>query len=405
MRKRKQEIELKMILLGESGVGKTSIINRYFHDKFEETIVSTLSMSYVEKILEIGNYHIRLNIWDTIGQEKYRSISKLFMNETKIVLLVYDITNKNSFTSLDYWYNLCREALDQTTVLGIAGNKSDLYLEQQVSDEEIKEYAEKCGALYAVVSCKEERAILDEFILKLVHEYLNKNNPNPDEKDDGGNKGIKLNKTNTENKDSESGGCCGGKKPKNMKYESIKKDNMFLNAIFLGDNGVGKTSIIRRIEGKKINKNEKHTEVITNCIIKHKDIKLKIYDIDNDKNKSKEVIDIIINSKIFFLVYNIRDKISFDNVGFWIENIKNYKNENNDKESYLLVIIGNKNDKETKNNEEEGIIINQAIIKEYIEEGKQLANDHKGIFILSSAKKNTGLNNLVDNSIEKYLNL
>ena len=106
MKKKNQMIELKMILLGESGVGKTSIINRYFHDKFESNMTSTLSMSYVDKELTIGNKKIKLNIWDTIGQEKYRSISKLFLNETKIVLLVYDITNLDSFKELDYWHNL-----------------------------------------------------------------------------------------------------------------------------------------------------------------------------------------------------------------------------------------------------------------------------------------------------------
>ena len=113
----------------------------------------------------------------------------------------------------------------------------------------------------------------------------------------------------------------------------------------MGDNGVGKISIIKKFEGKRKDKNEKYTEEITNFIIKYKDIKLKIYDINNEKNKSKEILDIIINCKIFFLVNNIRDKISFDNIGFWIENIKIYKNE---KESYLFVIIGNKNDEKSK---------------------------------------------------------
>ena len=410
MKKKNQKLELKMILLGESGVGKTSIINRYFHDKFESNMTSTLSMSYVDKELTIGNRNIKLNIWDTIGQEKYRSISKLFLNETKIVLLVYDITNYNSFKELDYWYNLCRESLDNTTILGIAGNKEDLYLLQQVKDNEAEEYAKKCGAMYTKLSCKENKNLLDEFINSLVEEYLKRNNQSESDNNDkdGGNRGIKLDGKNSKNNESESGGCCGGgKKSKNQKIESIKKDNGNLNSIFLGDNGVGKTSIIKRIEGKKIDENEKHTESITDHIIKHKDIKLRIFDIDNDKNKSKVVIDIIMDSKIFFLVYNIRDKITFNNVGFWIENINNYKKENKDKSSYLFVIIGNKNDEESKEKlkEEEGIIINEEIEKDYIEEGQQLANENNGIFFSSSALKNTGLNNLVEKAVEKYLKL
>jgi small GTP-binding protein len=407
MKKKNQMIELKMILLGESGVGKTSIINRYFHDKFESNMTSTLSMSYVDKELTIGNKKIKLNIWDTIGQEKYRSISKLFLNETKIVLLVYDITNLDSFKELDYWHNLCKESLDNTTILGIAGNKEDLYLQQKVKDDEAEEYAKKCGAMFTKLSCKENKHLLDEFINSLVEEYLKRNNHIESDNDKDGNRGIKLDGKNSNNNVSESGGCCGGKKSKNQKYESIKKDNGNLNSIFLGDNGVGKTSIIKRIEGRKIDEKEKHTESATDHIIKHKDIILRIFDIDNDKNKSKEVVDIIMNSKIFFLVYNVRDKITFNNVGFWIENINNYKKENKDKGNYLFVIIGNKNDEESKEKlkEEEGIIINEEVEKIYIEEGQQLANENNGIFFSSSALKNTGLNNILEKTVEKYLKL
>ena len=261
--------------------------------------------------------------------------------------------------------------------------------------------------MFTKLSCKENKHLLDEFINSLVEEYLKRNNHIESDNDKDGNRGIKLDGKNSNNNVSESGGCCGGKKSKNQKYESIKKDNGNLNSIFLGDNGVGKTSIIKRIEGRKIDEKEKHTESTTDHIIKHKDIILRIFDIDNDKNKSKEVVDIIMNSKIFFLVYNVRDKITFNNVGFWIENINNYKKENKDKGNYLFVIIGNKNDEESKEKlkEEEGIIINEEVEKVYIEEGQQLANENNGIFFSSSALKNTGLNNILEKTVEKYLKL
>ena len=125
------------------------------------------------------------------------------------------------------------------------------------------------------------------------------------------------------------------------------------------------------------------------------------------KKKSKETIEIITKSKIFFLVYNINDKVSFENIGFWIEAIKKGKEQVKDKESYLLFLIGNKKDKDDKseNKEEEGIVINEGYNQEYIEEGEQLAKKNKGIFRTTSARDNEGLDNIIGEAIENYLNL
>ena len=134
-----QEIpEIKVILLGETAVGKTSIIKRYHEGQFDEFESSSITMSYVDKTIEIDNEKYKLIIWDTIGQETYRSISKLFLNESKIVILVYSIESKSSFTNLDFWYNLYLEELGKEVILGIAGNKADLYLNQQVPFDEGK---------------------------------------------------------------------------------------------------------------------------------------------------------------------------------------------------------------------------------------------------------------------------
>ena len=168
-------LELKLILLGESGVGKTSIISRYVNDRFDDNIASSSSMSYVGKIIEKNKKKIKLNIWDTIGQEKFRSISKLFLNDTKIVILVYSIISAESFKNLDYWINLYKEHLEEDTILGVAANKSDLFLNQEVSDEEGMEYAKKNGAIFGLISAKQNKAALDKFIDKLVDAYLEKN--------------------------------------------------------------------------------------------------------------------------------------------------------------------------------------------------------------------------------------
>ena len=103
----------KVVLVGESGVGKTSINNRFIKGTFRNNEVPTTSAEFSEKTLQFNEYDgikIKFNIWDTAGQEKYRSIAKIFYNDADIALLVYDITNKDSFDEIKkYWYKQLQE--------------------------------------------------------------------------------------------------------------------------------------------------------------------------------------------------------------------------------------------------------------------------------------------------------
>ena len=98
----------KVVLLGESGVGKTCIISRYINDTFDENGMSSTGASYVRKNMtfdEYGGRSIKFNIWDTTGQEKYRDLTKIFYKDASIAILVYDITRRESFEELrKYWY-------------------------------------------------------------------------------------------------------------------------------------------------------------------------------------------------------------------------------------------------------------------------------------------------------------
>ena len=136
-------IEIKLILLGKSGVGKTCIINRYIYDTFDHGQTPTSNVKTNEKILIIDKKKVKLNIWDTVSQEKYHSISKLFYNNTQILILVYEVINRESFEELDFWRNLFYEHNGDDVIVGVAGNKEDLFLEKKVDEEEGKEYSRK----------------------------------------------------------------------------------------------------------------------------------------------------------------------------------------------------------------------------------------------------------------------
>ena len=168
--------DIKLILLGESGVGKTCLINAYFDQKFSYNQLSTLSEQETKKYLRINDNRIYfVNIWDTVGQERYRSLTKSFIKDTNIVIFVYDITKRESFLELNYWINLTNEVIgNDNLILGIAANKMDLFIDSKVEPKEGKEEAEKIGASFIEVSAKDNPNSFKDFINNLIREYRTK---------------------------------------------------------------------------------------------------------------------------------------------------------------------------------------------------------------------------------------
>ena len=403
--------EVKMILLGESRVGKTAIIKRYLYDQFNKEKSPSESMHYMEKDLVINKKKIKLNVWDTIGQEKYRSLSKLFLNETQIVILVYSIDDSKSFKELDYWSDLYKEQLGDEILLGIVGNKIDLYTNQEVSENQGKEYAEQHNGIFAQLSAKENRVGIEEYILKLVTEYLKKKNNKINIKDfeiieHNRKKGIILTNKQITDLGYNEDGCCGGKaKARKKKYENILKNNKgCIDSIFLGSNGVGKTSLIKRIDGKDFDENEAHTEELnkyeTEYTNANMQITLNIYDINNDEKEKIIIQETIKKCQIYFLVYEIDNLISLKHIQFWIKVIQNFK-KNEKQKDYTLAIIGNK--KDLKNTEENLINANNNDV--VYNKAKNLANEVNGIFYITTAKEDKDIKDIIGIAIENYINL
>ena len=169
-----QEESIKIILLGNAGTGKTNLINVCCDYKFSDKIESTLAASYLEKIIKINNIEYSIKLWDTAGQEAYHSLNKLFIKGSKICILVYDITKRESFEALDEWEKTLEGLLGKETVLAIVGNKNDLYLNEAVKDSEEEEYAKKKGILHCRTSAKQDKIGFQIFLQKLVEEYLYK---------------------------------------------------------------------------------------------------------------------------------------------------------------------------------------------------------------------------------------
>ena len=198
-----EEEELKVILVGEMGTGKTSLINTAIGLKFQEKLASTTTNSIVNKVMKINGKSYSINLWDTIGQEKYRSLTKIFLKGSKIVIFVYDITNLQSFQELNYWFDCTKDIINEKIVMGIVGNKSDLFLKEEVKESDARELAKQKGFEFALTSAKDP-LIFCEFLEKLVKKYRGEEVDDDDDK--GKKKKDKLNLDKAKQKTKKN--CC-----------------------------------------------------------------------------------------------------------------------------------------------------------------------------------------------------
>ena len=153
----------KIALLGMSGVGKSSILTRFVNNDFDSNINSTFGAAYLDKNFEHNGIFYKFQIWDTAGQEKYAPLASLYYRDADVVLLVYDITTEDSFKGLKEWYKEILEKGPKDLLIGVIGNKSDLYEQEQVSYEEGNEYAKNIKAFYKQTSAKENKGITNLF--------------------------------------------------------------------------------------------------------------------------------------------------------------------------------------------------------------------------------------------------
>ena len=165
---------IKVVLIGESGVGKTSIISKFTKGIFNQDIMSTNGATFSTKKKEFKNSKKTLSfeIWDTAGQEKYRSLAKMFFKDAAVALIVYDITNKESFEELKkYWLNIIKENGPQKMIMYIVGNKYDLLEREAVKEEEARAYAESQNVPLWFTSAKDSTGI-DELFEEIGLKYL-----------------------------------------------------------------------------------------------------------------------------------------------------------------------------------------------------------------------------------------
>ncbi|KAI9491615.1 ras-related protein rab-6A-like protein [Zychaea mexicana] len=146
--------KFKLVFLGEQSVGKTSLITRFMYDTFDNTYQATIGIDFLSKTMYLDDRTIRLQLWDTAGQERFRSLIPSYIRDSSVCVVVYDITNRNSFAHTTKWIDDVRAERGTDVIIVLVGNKTDLNDKRRVSVEEGEKKAREYNIMFIETSAK-----------------------------------------------------------------------------------------------------------------------------------------------------------------------------------------------------------------------------------------------------------
>ena len=155
---------LKYVIVGDASVGKSNLLLRYSHGQFREEYQLTIGVEFGSNNIKIDDKIFRIQIWDTAGQENFRSITRAYYKNSACALIVYDISRRASFDSISTWIEDCKNSSPKSVFMVLVGNKCDLEKEREVSEEEGKELAETNGMIFFETSAKTGKNVEEVFV-------------------------------------------------------------------------------------------------------------------------------------------------------------------------------------------------------------------------------------------------
>ena len=155
---------LKYVIVGDASVGKSNLLLRYTHGQFREEYQLTIGVEFGSSNITIDKNVFRIQIWDTAGQENFKSITRSYYKNSACALIVYDITRRVSFENISDWIEDCKNSSPKTVFMVLVGNKCDLEENREVTEEEGKEFAERHGMLFFETSAKTGQNVKEVFI-------------------------------------------------------------------------------------------------------------------------------------------------------------------------------------------------------------------------------------------------
>ncbi|KAI3630876.1 hypothetical protein MIR68_012311 [Amoeboaphelidium protococcarum] len=146
--------KFKLVFLGEQSVGKTSLITRFMYDTFDNAYQATIGIDFLSKTMYLEDKTIRLQLWDTAGQERFRSLIPSYIRDSSVAVIVYDLTNRQSFSNTTKWIDDVRNERGNDVIIVLVGNKTDLNEKRQITEEEGQQKAKEYGVMFIETSAK-----------------------------------------------------------------------------------------------------------------------------------------------------------------------------------------------------------------------------------------------------------
>ena len=205
----KKEIpKYKIIFLGDQGTGKSCILNRFVEDKFDDNYQATIGLDFQSKNVKIDNQDVHLLLYDTAGQEKFRSLIPMYTRDANIIILVYDITRKESFNHIPDWINGLTNVNFDNVIFALVGNKIDLDDKREVNKDEGIKLAQEKKCIFEEVSAKTAENFSELFYKQLFDEIVNKFKPGINGNDNEITNEEKIKIDDNKNKKQERKKCC-----------------------------------------------------------------------------------------------------------------------------------------------------------------------------------------------------
>ena len=197
------DVACQLLIIGDSCVGKTSLLTRYTTGTFKEEYIATVGIDYYTKNETINDKIISIKLWDTVGQERYKALTQNFFKNAEGVMVVYDITKVDSFDNLKFWINSIKQNMENKNIIIpviIIGNKVDMEDMREISNENAENFAKENNYKYFETSAKTGEGI-DNAVRELVNQVLNHSNNNLDEQKESRKNSIQLNDKKKEKKE------------------------------------------------------------------------------------------------------------------------------------------------------------------------------------------------------------
>ncbi|CAF3336246.1 unnamed protein product [Rotaria socialis] len=312
----------KILLIGDSGVGKTSLLNQFSDHTFSETFIPTIGIDFRSQMITHAEKEIKLQIWDTAGQERYRSLTGSYFKDAHAVMIVFDVTKQESFDNIKMWLEEINTNATTDVNIVLVGNKCDLASERVVDYAKAKELADSLHISYMEASAKDSSNV--EQIFQMLTTEILSNNESPT-----------VQTTNAEEK--------SATKPVENTTTIDSDYDLLLKLLLIGDSGVGKSSLLKRFSDNIFTESFLPTIGVDFKIrtLNHngKNIKLQIWDTAGQERFRTITASYYRGAQGIILVFDLTDLESFDNIKKWLTEI-----ERNGHEDVKKLLVGNKCD-------------------------------------------------------------